>query len=404
MTPSAPPKPMRRRRSWRRRLAFAALLFAVVTVVAALVLEAGARMFWTLPTGMEAFQADGMYRTVGQQQALRPGYRGSFSLSADEPPTVITVNSLGLRGAEPPPDAADRIQVLCAGDSLIFGYGVENEETLPARLAEQLGQRLDRAVVAANAGVPGYGSRATAASVQRLVPVLEPDAVLFGFYLGNDCQDDLQRTRVVGGLFFAGPLAHIMESSWRGQLAARSRFWLWLETWILTNKGQWSPLQAIPAQMEAARVRNGLPRRCDSGLYLDISDDQHSWTKGGPPVVTIAIDNLRASLQDARAACRDAPLVLAILPTLLHLREQAWRRRLAALQFEPGHFRFGKMRARVRQLAADLELPVVDVAEVMQRANMSPEQLFLSDGGHLSPAGNELAASAIAEVLVALLD
>ena len=86
----------------------------------------------------------------------RPGFRGSFM---DRP---VTINSLGLRGAELRPRRAGARRIACFGDSITFGYGVGDEETYPYRLDSALRAH---GIEAVNAGVTGYTSH----QVRRLV-------------------------------------------------------------------------------------------------------------------------------------------------------------------------------------------------------------------------------------------
>ena len=60
---------------------------------------------------------------------------------------TVRTNRLGYRGGDPPEGAW-----MCLGDSTTFGWGVEEDEAWPARLAAALGRPVT------NAGVPGYTS------------------------------------------------------------------------------------------------------------------------------------------------------------------------------------------------------------------------------------------------------
>lgn len=390
-------RPARPRRPLRRRLAraLAALLLALVALAAAL--EIGARTLWTLPEGMEAFQQTGMYVVRGQSFGLRPGYRGTFALPGAEA-TSIEVDALGLRGAGLPPRVPGQLRVLCVGDSLVFGHGVQAWQALPARVEERLATALDRPVVAANGGVPGYGTLLAAGSLSRLVPATDPDAVVLGIYLGNDFVDDLQPSCVAGGMFFQGPLARLMQRSLRARLAVRSRFLLWFETWLFTNHPERSPLRELAAPEPLPELR-GLPPppQRHAGLFLDATDERRTFAQGGPAPVPLALDNVRSALRMARQSAGGRPLLVVVLPTLWHVQEDLWREHLRELGFDPAHFSFGAMRARLRALAAELGVPLVDVCPVLQ--GQQAGAMFLGDRGHLSPAGNEAAGRAIADAL-----
>jgi lysophospholipase L1-like esterase len=97
----------------------------------------------------------------------------------------VRVSSLGLRGAEvaprPPPGSR---RVLVLGDSVAFGWGLDEAESFPARLAEALRARGIAAEVL-NAGVPGYSLASEAALYRELAPALAPDAVVLAVSLND---------------------------------------------------------------------------------------------------------------------------------------------------------------------------------------------------------------------------
>jgi len=111
---------------------------------------------------------------------LRPGVHTRF-VNAD-----VRVNALGLRGpdiAPEPPPGVRRILIL--GDSVAFGQGLAEEETVSARLAAALHHAGDARYEVVNAGVPGYDTTAEAGLLARLRPVLHPDVVVVVFSLND---------------------------------------------------------------------------------------------------------------------------------------------------------------------------------------------------------------------------
>jgi len=105
---------------------------------------------------------------------LRPGAEG--------------VNALGLRGpplANPPA----RFRIALLGDSVAYGLGLEGEETIAVRLQAHLREAgLDVEVL--NLGVAGYNTCQEARRLERLLPVIDADAVVLIFclndFLGSD--------------------------------------------------------------------------------------------------------------------------------------------------------------------------------------------------------------------------
>ena len=86
---------------------------------------------------------------------------------------TVTTNSLGFRSKEV--DGRPLVAVL--GDSITFGYGVEDDETLPVRLEERMPQ-----YQFLNTAVPGYQLEQQVAAYEETVRDLEPDAVMLVFF------------------------------------------------------------------------------------------------------------------------------------------------------------------------------------------------------------------------------
>jgi lysophospholipase L1-like esterase len=148
------------------------------------------------------FDAESWSESVG---VFRPGARSTVMW----PPELayeVHINSLGLRGPEiartPPPG---RTRIVALGDSMVFGYYLEEPETWPARLEARLRARgLDVEVVNGGSGAWSIDSE-TQFLIERGL-ALEPHRVMIGFF-ANDLTDLDHQTHVysaqkaaVGGL------------------------------------------------------------------------------------------------------------------------------------------------------------------------------------------------------------
>lgn len=97
---------------------------------------------------------------------------------------TVKTNSLGLRDDEIIEDG--RKKVLILGDSFTFGYGVENNETYAALLEKKLNGSVD----VINAGyASGYSMDTEYVYLKNHGLKLRPDAVILGFFIGNDVAD-----------------------------------------------------------------------------------------------------------------------------------------------------------------------------------------------------------------------
>ena len=105
---------------------------------------------------------------------------------SDEPTAPTAPQAVEARALETPRPQGEERLVLAFGDSLYAGYGLENGESLPARLEVRLRKAGVNATVV-NAGVSGD---TTAAGRQRLAYTLDslkraPDLIILGLG-GND--------------------------------------------------------------------------------------------------------------------------------------------------------------------------------------------------------------------------
>ncbi|MBX3461792.1 MAG: hypothetical protein KF830_01360 [Planctomycetes bacterium] len=398
---TAPAAPARRRRRWS--FVLVALLLGLVG--AALLAELAFRCFWTLPPGFAEFQQAGMYvATPDQDTALRPGYRGTLRIGDSDVTTAVAIDSLGLRGVDPGPRRPGERRLLVVGDSLVFGYGVEAGQALPARLEQEL-RAGGVPVAVGNGGVPGYGSRHAVAHMARLDGPFGADAFVLCGFLGNDAMDDVSPRRTVyAGLLLQGPMARLVHTSWRARLALRSRAALWFETWIFTNRPQWSPLAQLAPDAEDLARTAGFPPDAQqhAGLFLDVADANAAWPAGAPPVIPRVLQALRDSLQRAKGLAGARPLWFVILPTVWQVDEGRRLARLAELGFAPADFRRGLAQERWAAVARELGVRVLDATPVLA-AEPDPNGLFIADGGHLSVRGNEVVGRWLAAELAPAL-
>lgn len=108
--------------------------------------------------------------------------RGYFGLNNE---VVGHINSLGFRGAEPGergPGAPTRIAIL--GDSFALGFGVRDDDTLPAQLESHLRLRAHEVEVL-NFGASDTGTPEQVDLLEDYVLGFEPDVVVLLFFLND---------------------------------------------------------------------------------------------------------------------------------------------------------------------------------------------------------------------------
>ena len=127
---------------------------------------------------------------------LKPGLRGRFLGRS------FAINSHGLRGRETTLDKPPgTVRIAGLGDSVMFGWGVAQEETylavLEGRLNEEPGTRFE----VLNFAVPGYNTAIEAAVFERRVLAFDPDLVVLHFVANDlDLPPFLQAPRRLGSL------------------------------------------------------------------------------------------------------------------------------------------------------------------------------------------------------------
>lgn len=171
----------------RRRITFASI-WVLLSLAAGLGLgEMAARL---LAERRPVFELRGLHVFRPDRPwlyGLRPGAEGRISETGA---ALYRINADGLRGprvARPKPAGVTRVVVV--GDSIAFGYGVQEPETFPRVLETLLAGRVPQArVEVVNLGVGGYNAWNEAELLTDIGLGYEPDLVLVQFCI-NDLND-----------------------------------------------------------------------------------------------------------------------------------------------------------------------------------------------------------------------
>jgi lysophospholipase L1-like esterase len=97
------------------------------------------------------------------------------------------INAQGFRGPELKSSSSPKLfRILCIGDSLTFGTGVEEADTWPRQLEALLRERVkERDVEVVNLSVEGWSSAQYRDAWARFGPELVPDLVIFGWSVND---------------------------------------------------------------------------------------------------------------------------------------------------------------------------------------------------------------------------
>jgi lysophospholipase L1-like esterase len=112
---------------------------------------------------------------------LRPGVRGRFL------GLPVAINSFGMRDRQRTSEKEPgTVRIVGLGDSLMFGWGVRQEETFLALLEKKLnGLSSKRRFEVWNLAVPGYNSVQEVATFAAKAASIQPDLVIIN-WVGND--------------------------------------------------------------------------------------------------------------------------------------------------------------------------------------------------------------------------
>lgn len=121
---------------------------------------------------------------VTRRYELVPGFQG---WTYDK---RVRINAFGLRGAEISEAKSDGVvRILCVGDSVTFGQGVNVEDSYPKLLEELIGASDPaRRVEVLNFGVPSYNTASEVTFLKERGVPLRPDIVILQFTVDNDAE------------------------------------------------------------------------------------------------------------------------------------------------------------------------------------------------------------------------
>lgn len=310
---------------------------------------------------------EGFYvESASRQYRLRPGFDGEFRYP--EFRTRVRINSQGLREERLLGPAGPRTRrIIAVGDSFTLGYSVEEKQTWVRRLEALLRAR-DPAWEVINAGVPGYSTWQELSYLEEEGEKLKPEAVLLGFFIGNDIVDnaeprlpvDLREGRLVAANLEAG----LLPFGFRLALARHSH--LFRVAWPVWRS--W---------------------RGDAGQRRG----RHAVYTGGIEAGWRATGELLGRLSRWSAA-RGIRTIVVLIPERTQADPEARRRLAVELGRCPERFDPGLPSYRMREMCRAAGLETVDLLEAV-----SGPGLYFPQDGHWTVRGNEMAAQALAAYL-----
>jgi lysophospholipase L1-like esterase len=348
--------------SARRRIGIS----AAATVLGLAACEMAARVVFPAPPDPTR-QPQIVYRVDPQvRYVLSPNQQGWIDDG------FVTTNSRGFRGREVDmPKPAGRVRIVALGDSVTFGWGVNDADTFCSQLEHDLRMQhpgVDVDVV--NLGVPGYATRQEIALLKRNLAELQPDIVLVGFY-SNDLPDTLD-DKPSGG---SGTRIEAPNRSPGQILRMNPAPSSWLERQARRSRAIYTASHGLKALIHGGEGKPG------SSMELDLMESRHSGD------LETAWQNVAAQLEDLKVTATEFHFSAGIV--VLPPREQVF-----------GLYANSDYQKRIRGLADRLGLFVIDPLPSLVASSLKKPSLFIPyDRNHPSPAGHGLIAQSIATYL-----
>lgn len=171
----------------KKFLVNAAVLLVTVAVMAG-VFEIACRT--VADTGMQYDIEMWKYATRIKRIAADPavGHEHTPGAAAHLMGSDVAINSLGLRGREITADKPEGVtRIMMLGDSIVFGWGVAQDKTMPVALEQDLKDGGFGPAEVINTGVGNYNTAMEVASFLTSGAALHPDVVVLNYFI-NDAE------------------------------------------------------------------------------------------------------------------------------------------------------------------------------------------------------------------------
>ncbi|MGQ0812212.1 MAG: SGNH/GDSL hydrolase family protein [Nitrospiraceae bacterium] len=177
----------------------------------------------------------------------------------------VRFNEFGLRDEPIGPKMASEYRVLILGDSVPFGWGVQQEQTFPAKLQQILTIRSGQPVRVINGGVAGYNTVQEYTFLEKQGLSFEPDLILL-FYHSNDIETtvalyDPSRALSLEGKSPPQLLEVLLERTWLYRLIVYAARYGWFSA-DRPSDHQVEELTHSPGWIESMNALRAMSRLC----------------------------------------------------------------------------------------------------------------------------------------------
>lgn len=385
-----------RAREWAGRF----VLIAAATALSLVAIEIGARIVRGSQGGGKEEAETDRYHEHDPLLGWRKKPGAVVRYARREYRTEVRVNAFGLRDPEravdPPPGV---FRALVLGDSFVEGYTVEQGDTLTAR-AERALRVAGCAAEVWNGGSAGYSTDQEAlfyvSHGARFRPSLVALVLFYNDVLYVDSQHYFGAPKPAFELPATGLRLHrypvrekpkpepdrapdepeasgsaalemLRERLWYGAPAAHD---------ALARLGLWNPIPRAQPRTELLVY--------DRRTIAPIED---AWKK---------VEGILGFL-DAQVRARGARFALVYAPSKMEVQESSWRATKHLYRLDDDTWDRAKVGARVKEIAARLEAPFLDLTPSLRSAETALSSTYFAIDGHWNARGHDVAGRALAE-------
>ena len=299
----------------------------------------------------------------------------TVEVRAGEASFTYSTDLHGFRNTMPWPAQAD---IVAVGDSFVFGFGVNDDQTWIRLLADSLpGSRV------INLGLPGQGPQQYLRAYEKFGVALKPKLLLFGLFPGNDVVD----AKMFDEWLKAGePVSYNVwrlsggrppsdsEAQVKNRLASLQKSYLFRFVASLNDV-------VSPFSGETIDCGNGGELRLAPGLYASRAEMAHP----GDPSFELVMDTIEQA--GALTHQQGTELLVVLFPT----KEEAYlpvSGKRVPLLLEP-------FRAELEKR----DIPHLDLTPFFQQEARRGECVFFEVDGHPNVRGVQLIAKVLADTL-----
>lgn len=172
----------------------------------------------------------------------------------------VHINNLGLRGDDIGNKQPNEVRILALGDSMVFGQGIADDQTLPVFMQARLNERKAdprSTYTVINGGLRSYSTNQELGLLEELGPTIKPDVVVVFWYWNDVIEHSIaehnHRFSQTGPVAFdtKSKLEGWTKAKWRGaQVLRHSALLMWLHDSVRALRSEPVSQQATQAAFQ----------------------------------------------------------------------------------------------------------------------------------------------------------